>query len=192
MILETRFIMKYKKLSPPQRWIIKGIPILFIIGTFMHLLYDLSGKNIIIGTFAAVNESVWEHLKMVLLPVICWWTFYYIKKYKEYNIDPQKWFTSALIALLTALITIPMLYYFYTGAFGVEIIFIDICILFLAILFGQLLAFHFYKYSKGINLYIPTFVFIFLILIFILFIFNPPHLPLFKDNITGQYGIGVK
>ena len=181
--------MRYKTLSPSQKWIIKGIPILFLVGTFMHFLYDLSGQNVIVGLIAAVNESIWEHSKMVLLPVICWWCFYYIIKGKGNDIDKNKWFTSALIALLTAIITIPMLYYFYTEAFGVEILSVDISILFVAILFGQLLALHFYKYSKGINSYMPICVFIFLILIFMIFTFYPPHLPIFRDSTTGQYGI---
>ncbi|WP_127837283.1 DUF6512 family protein [Clostridium prolinivorans] len=161
--------MRYKTMTPYEKWIIKGVPAIFLIGTFMHFLYDLSGKNIIVGLIAAVNESVWEHLKLVLLPIICWWSFYYFIKCKKYNIDKNKWFTSALVAVLTALITIPLLYYFYTEAFGIEILAVDISILFLAVLFGQLLAFHFYKYSKEINIYITICIFIFLILVFMIF-----------------------
>jgi len=181
--------MSYKTLSSSQKWIIKGIPILFLIGTIMHFLYGFCGQNILIGSIAAVNESLWEHSKMVLLPVICWWSFYYIIKGKQNNIDQNKWFTSALIALLTAIITIPMLYYFYTEAFGVEILAVDISILFVAILLGQLLAFHFYKYSKGINSYISICISIFLVLTFIIFTYYPPHIPFFRDSTTGQYGI---
>jgi len=155
----------------------------------MHFLYDLSGRNPVIGLIAAVNESVWEHSKMVLLPIICWWTIYYIITGRKNNINKDKWFTSALVALLTALLTIPMMYYFYTEAFGVEILAIDIFILFLALLFGQLLGLHFYKYSKGINSYMVISIFIVLILLFALFTFYPPHLPLFKDGATGEYGI---
>lgn len=183
-------LIVYKTLMPSQKWIIKGIFGLFLIGSLMHFLYDLSGKNVVVGLIAAVNESVWEHSKMVLLPVICWWSFYYIIKGKEHNIDKNKWFTSSLIALLTALISIPMLYYFYTEAFGVEILAVDISILFLAVLFGQLLAFHFYKYSKGINFYIPICIFILLIIVYMIFTFYPPRIPLFRVSITGQYGIG--
>lgn len=183
--------MNSRSFSSEEKWILKGIPILFLIGSFMHFLYDLSGQNIIIGLIAPVNESVWEHLKMVLLPVILWWTFYFAAAGRRNHIDKNKWFTGALIALVTSLITIPLLYYFYTGAFGVEILAVDIIILFLALLFGQLAGFHFYKYSEGLDFYIPILVFILLILIFVLFTLNPPHLPLFKDSITGQYGIGL-
>lgn len=180
-----------KLLSLPQKWVLKGIPVLFLIGSFMHFLYDLSGENVIAGMVAAVNESVWEHTKMVLLPVIFWWTVYYLIKGKENNIDKNKWFTGSLAALLTALATIPLIYYFYTGAFGVEILAVDIIILFISVLFGQISGLHFYKYCKGINSFIVIFIFIVIIAIYIIFTFYPPHLPVFIDGIIGKYGMNL-
>ncbi|MCJ7687852.1 MAG: DUF6512 family protein [Clostridiaceae bacterium] len=181
--------MNYKTLSSPEKWILTGIPILFFIGSFMHFLYDFTGANVIIGTIAPMNESVWEHLKMVLLPVILWWTIYYLAVGKINNIDKNKWFTGALVSLLTALITIPLLFYFYTSAFGVELLVVDILLLFLALLFGQLAGLHFYKYYVGINSIISISIFVLLIFLFILFTFYPPHLPLFRDSNTLKYGI---
>lgn len=181
--------MRYKTLSSPEKWILIGIPILFLIGSLMHFLYDFTGNNVIIGTIAPVNESVWEHLKMVVLPVILWWTIYYFAAGEINNIDKNKWFTGALVALLIALITIPLLFYFYTTAFGVELLPVDILILFLALLFGQLAGLHFYKYSEGINSITSISILILIVSIFILFTFYPPHLPLFKDSPTGKYGI---
>ncbi|WP_352418891.1 DUF6512 family protein [Proteiniborus sp.] len=172
--------MKNKKLSPL---------ILFIIGSLMHFLYDLSGKNTIVGLIAPVNESVWEHTKMVLLPVICWWTFYYIIKRKQYKINKNKWFTGALVALLTSIISIPVLHYFYTQSFGVELLVVDIIILFLALLFGQLLGLHFTKHSKGINSNIVILIFVAIIITYIIFTLYPPRIPLFRDSMTGKYGI---
>lgn len=184
--------MRYRDLSSPEKWILKGIPALFIIGTIMHSVYDLSKDNIIVGLFAAVNESIWEHLKMVLIPVILWWVLYYYFKGSKYSINKNKWFQSALIALITSLITIPMLYYFYTQAFGVELIVLDIVILLLAIIFGQSLGLHSYRHGKGVNSSIITIVFIVLIVMFMIFTFYPPQIPLFKDSISSSYGINKK
>ena len=182
--------MREKTLSPEQKWIIIGIPILFLIGSMLHFLYDFTGGNAIICLIAPVNESVWEHLKMILVPIILWWGIYYIFKGKQNNIDKDKWFTSALIAVITAMITMLFLFYFYTGAFGVEILAVDIAILFISILAGQLMALHFYNYSKGINSKIALAILILIIVIFAIFTFNPPQLPIFQDSLTGQYGIG--
>ena len=39
-----------------------------LLGVFLHFAYDISGQNAIVGIFAPVNESVWEHLKLILIP----------------------------------------------------------------------------------------------------------------------------
>ena len=38
-----------------------------ILGTLLHFIYEWSGNNAIIASFSAVNESVWEHLKISFL-----------------------------------------------------------------------------------------------------------------------------
>ena len=39
-----------------------------ILGTVGHFFYEWSGENKIAGIFFPVNESVWEHMKLTLLP----------------------------------------------------------------------------------------------------------------------------
>ncbi|NMC56369.1 MAG: hypothetical protein GYA50_04010 [Eubacteriaceae bacterium] len=180
---------KYKKLSNPEKFIIISIPLLFLFGSMFHFLYELSGDSGIVGLFAAVNESVWEHSKMIVLPVFLFWVIYYIAKGKKYSIDKNKWFTSALVSLITALIAMPMIFYFYTEAFGVEFLVVDIIILFLVLMFGQLLGLHFYKHSKGIKWQAAVFAMILIIIVFMIFTYYPPHIPLFLDTPSGTYGI---
>lgn len=165
-----------------KKALIYSVGIIFLVSSFFHFMYQLSGQNFIVGLFVPINESVWEHLKMVVLPIIGWWSYIYATKGKEYAIDINKWFSSALISLLTALITIPMLYYFYTSAFGVELLVVDILILFIAVLLGQLLAFHYYKYGKGFNYKIIFVVFLIIIFMFMYFTINPPNLPIFIEG----------
>lgn len=176
-------------LSTDKKWILKGIPFLFIIGSLTHFLYDLSGQNVIVGLFFPVNESVWEHLKLVLFPVVLWWVLYYVVNGSKYKINKNIWFTSSLISLLVTMILIPMMHYFFTRAFGVESVVVEIIILFISISLGELLAFHYYNYGKGINYVIIILVKIVIIGIFMYFTFNPPDLPIFIDSTTGQYGI---
>lgn len=180
-----------KTLSRPEKWILIGIPILFFIGSIMHFLYNIFGENPFVGLIAPVNESIWEHTKMVLLPIILWWSIFFFAREKHYAIDKNKWFTGALASLLTAIITIPLIYYFYTEAFGVELLWADILILLLSVTLGQLLGLHIYRNGTGINANFVISVFIVLILIFMLFTFFPPHIPIFRDGPTGGYGVGV-
>lgn len=41
-----------------------------ILGTLNHFLYDWSGKNPVIALFTPVNESVWEHMKLLFFPFL--------------------------------------------------------------------------------------------------------------------------
>lgn len=181
--------MQHKSLTKPERWIVIGIPILFIIGSIVHFLYNILWKSPVVGLFAPINESIWEHFKLVLWPVILWWSLYYCFRHKQYEINKNQWFTGALVALVTSLITMPLLYYFYTGAFGVELLWVDILILLFAVFLGQLLGLHTYRYSSGLNANFIFIVFGVIVLLFMLFTFFPPHIPLFQDAVTGSYGL---
>ena len=49
-----------------------GTIFIIIVGCLSHFLYDLTNHNKIIGYLAAVNESTWEHLKLVIFPTFLW------------------------------------------------------------------------------------------------------------------------
>ena len=172
-----------------EKWCSWSIPFLFIIGSTFHFLFELSGNSPVVGAFAAINESVWEHQKMVLLPLIDWWTIVFLSKGARDRINKRKWFTGLIASLIVSIMTIPLIFYFYSEAFGVHLLIVDVLILLLAFIGGQCIGFHFYKYSKCIPFYVSIIVTIVILLIFILFTFNPPLLPWFKDSLTGQYGI---
>lgn len=172
--------MRYKTLSAPKKWIIKGIPVLFLIGSGLHYLYDLTGGLVVAGLLSPVSESIWEHMKLVLLPIILWWTIYYYVKGDEYKISRNKWFGGALASLLTALATVPLLFYFYTGAFGFESLLVDVSLLFFAVLFGQLLGLHCYRFGKGIRPAKAILIFVIIWVLFAAFTFFPPELPIFQ------------
>jgi hypothetical protein len=176
-------------LSSEERWNLASIPILFIIGSFFHFLYGLTNNSPIMGAVSAVNESVWEHQKMVLLPIICYWIIYYIVKGRKNEINRRRWFSGLAISLIVSILTMPFVFYFYTEAFGVEFLIVDILNLLVAIAVGQLVGFHFYKHSQGIPFYASILVVVLIFAVFIIFTFNPPELPWFKDGSTGKYGV---
>ncbi len=179
----------FNKLKAEEERILLSIPILFILGTLFHFLYDLTGQIPFIALISAVNESIWEHGKMVVLPPILFWVLFYLSEGEKYAIEKNKWFTAALGSVITMIITIPMLYYFYTQAFGVELLWVDISILLLANIFGQLIGLHLYRYAKGIKWYVSVMLLCLIILVFAIFTYNPPHLPIFMDSETGLFGI---
>lgn len=46
------------------KWEMLGIAFISLLGAFLHFAFELSGQAKVVGAFAAVNESVWEHLKI--------------------------------------------------------------------------------------------------------------------------------
>lgn len=49
---------------PVARWELIGGVVIFLVGGFLHFLYELSGFTTIAAPFGSVNESTWEHLKL--------------------------------------------------------------------------------------------------------------------------------
>ena len=41
-----------------------------ILGTLLHFTYNWSNNNLLVGVFSAVNESTWEHLKLLFFPML--------------------------------------------------------------------------------------------------------------------------
>lgn len=181
--------MSLKQFSPPEKWILAGIPVLFILGSLMHFLYDFTGQSTLAALFAPVNESVWEHSKLVLWPVILWWVLYDRFRGAQEQLCREPWYAGALFALLGSLLTMPLIYYFYTEAFGTELLWVDILILLLSLLAGQIGGLHMYRRSSGINPSLVLLIFGAVVLIFVLFTFWPPRIPWFQDPLTGGYGI---
>lgn len=174
-----------------KRNIILAIPILFIIGTPIHFLYELTGKIQFIGALTPVNESIAEHFKLATIPLILWWIIsYYIIKRKAF-IDFKKWVFCAAISSLMIPVVISTFYYTYTGALGITSFILDIFSLLLALIIGQCLAFHLYKHIRITNekFYIGILIIIIIIALTIIFTFYPPHLPIFQDQTTQLYGI---
>jgi hypothetical protein len=177
--------------DPVQKWIILGIPVISIIGSLMHFIYEWSGNSLIVGIFAPINESVWEHLKLSFWPAFIWWLIGYLYLSKNNMVPTAQWFVSCAIAELVYPLVILSFYYTYTGALGIESLILDIFSFFLAVALGQAISLHLYKHAKlsRYSLYFAAAILIFLASAFTIFIFEPPHLPMLKDSMTGKYGI---
>ena len=157
----------------------------------MHNIYEWSGKSTIVGIFAPVNESVWEHLKLTFWPMLLWWILGFIVLGKINQIPASQWFTSCTVAQLVCPLVILCFHYTYTGAFGIKSLILDIFSLLLGLAVAQGLAYHVYKYARFNEnfLYVSVAILILMAVTFTVFTFVPPHVPLFQDSTTGKYGI---
>jgi hypothetical protein len=107
-------LIKNKKLV-----ILEVVGTLFIIflGAALHFTFEASGNNPVVGAFSAVNESVWEHLKLPFWPSIVWLL---ITMYPLRN-TVSNFFSAKAVGLVVMLVIIPAIFYSYT-AFMEEIL----------------------------------------------------------------------
>lgn len=119
---------------------------------------------------------------MVVLPVILWWSLFYLSQGEHLSIDIDPWFTGMLVSLVVSILAIPVLYYFYTEAFGVSLLWVDILILLIALALGQILGLHVYRNSLGMD-HSQVFLIIGVILLFYFLVtVRPPKIPLFQSH----------
>lgn len=168
-------------------WQFVGFLFTCIAGVLLHFLYDWSGQSIFTAPFSAVNESIWEHMKLLFFPMFLFGliqSYYFVEEYDNF-------WCAKFAGTLTGLMLIPVLYYTYTGIFGTSAHCVNIGIFFLAAAVSYLIETKLLKHDRGyctspdtarLALYL-------LALIFILFTFVPPRIPLFQDPVTGLYGI---
>ena len=61
-----------------------GVIFVLIAGTLAHFLYDWSGKNFVIGFFTPINESIWEHIKLLFFPMLIYAPILILKFRRKY------------------------------------------------------------------------------------------------------------
>ncbi len=178
---------KTKQIKGIKFWL--GIVAIFILAAILHFVYDWSGEVRFLGFFFPVNESVWEHLKLLIIPIILWWVVIYTIDGKKLAIDNSRWITGCLVSLLSSMLFMIAFFYTYTQAFGIESLAFDILDTLLSIIFGQLLGLHFYKHSKGLPSWLGNTLIILVIVVFAVFTLLTSEIPLFYDSLSKKYGI---
>ncbi len=159
-----------------KKYMIAGTIFVAVLGTVLHFAYALSGNNILVGLFTPVNESIWEHTKLIYFPMLLY-AFYLNKKVKE----EHPCVCPAMIAgALLGVLLIITLFYTYTGIIGFNVAFVDISIFYISVIASFYVAYRFLLSCKigkfNVALQIIN---ILMIGLFILFTFYPPHIPLF-------------
>ena len=156
-----------------------------IIGTLSHFLYEMSNHNKVVGLFTAVNESIWEHVKIALTPTLLW----SVIDGFIYGSNPN-YFIAKFVSLITIIILMPTLYYGHKALIKKELFIIDIVSFYMVIITSQLL-FNIIIYLNKLG-----FIYSYLSCIGILLLFGgymihtlmPPKSILFKDPISNKYG----
>lgn len=171
-----------------RHWEIAGFLLVSAVGTLLQFLYRWTGESTLVAAFSAVNESTWEHIKMLYVP-------YFVFTMVEFTAfaEPfRNFFAAKAAAGLTGLLTIPVLFYTLNGMFGETPDWVNIAIFFLAAAVMYLVSFRLLIANalRGTAFQIAGFALLWaLMFAFIYFTYRPPVLPLFRDPTGKGYGI---
>ncbi len=165
-----------------------GALVIVVVGTFWHFVYDATGTRWVVGLVAPVNESVWEHLKLVLVPVLAYGLVesYWLR-------DPRRLWWAKLVEIVAASTFIVVFFYTYTGALGIDsVVAVDISSFVIAVLGGQWFSYRILTSRRRppIPFVASILVLAGIVVAFAVLTHAPPHVPLFEDTTTHTYGPG--
>jgi len=174
-----------KKISLKRFEIISAV-IAILIGMLLHFTYEWSGNNQIVGIFSAINESVWEHLKILFFPMLLTTIIgcFYYKDIPNYLCTKTK-------GILLALLFIVVFFYTYSGIIGNHYPIVDIISFVVAIIIGEINTYNNLKNKVSCNNTLAIFILSMVSLSFILFTFKTPHIGIFKDP-NNSYDTKIK
>lgn len=158
---------------------------IMIVGTLLHFTFGWSNNNPLIGTVSAVNESTWEHLKLLFFPMLISTIIGYFYKGKHI----PNYLCSKVLGIILSMSFIVVFFYTYTGIIGSNFAIVDIASFFIAVALGQYIAYRKMESQFSCNKLVPIIILFVLYLCLFIFTFFSPHIALFQDPITGMFGI---
>ncbi len=155
-------------------------------GTLLHFAYDLFPSPIT-ALFSGVNESTFEHMKLLFFPMLLTALIDCLLLRCEHS----GYWSVKLTGILIGLGLIPILFYTLNGIFGKTPDFVNIGIFFISAAIAYLYETRALK--KGLftskSEALSLIALLLIALIFFLFTFMPPKIPLFQDPVNQSYGI---
>lgn len=170
-----------------RTWAVIGLLWTLAAGNLLHFVYDWTGKRVAAALFSAVNESTWEHMKLLAVPWILFSIVECIALRSGGTTAPRA------AGLLAGLAAIPLLFYGYKGIVGKGSMIVDILIFQVAVLLAFWVSWTLQKrrqLSGGGWTVLGILVLLGVWALFLLFTFRAPDLAVFIDPVTGTRGIG--
>ena len=166
-------------------WQLMGFAVTSLGGTLLHFLYDWLGEAWWIAPFSGVNESTWEHMKLLFWPMLI-----FAAVQGLFFSDESGFWCVKLRGILLGLGLIPLLFYAYNGIIGRSPDWVNITIFFIAAAAAyiyetrQLRSDRYALCSQKAAIAVLGA----LAVLFVVFTFLTPEIAIFRDPLTGGYG----
>ena len=86
-----------------------------VLGVLLHFTYEWSGDNAVVGLFSAVNESTWEHLKLLFFPFLL---LTILEVLLRGNMLPEQFLPARILGILAGMGGIVVGFYTLRGVLG--------------------------------------------------------------------------
>lgn len=161
--------------------------LIFILSFPIHFLYDLF-PYFLTSIFAPVNESIFEHVKLIFTSLLVGRVIIYlIRKKQDLNVNNYiiKSYLSTILNIIIFLIIYLPIYYL----FG-ENLLVTLCLYLITILITEIIMNKVFNHNLKSNFNLLGIVLIILTyFIFTYLSYNPPRIDFFYDSINKNYGI---
>lgn len=166
-------------------WQFAGFTIAVALGSILHFLFDWTDA-VFLAPISAVNESTWEHIKILFFPTF----FFAIVQYFFFREQYPAFWWIKFIGITLSLLSIPVLFYTFNGAFGKTPDWLNITFFFISAGIGYFIEYLLFRKDFSLPYQqIALIILLLFVVLFFAFTFYPPRLPLFQDPITKLYGI---
>ena len=100
-----------------------------ILGVLFHFVYGWTGENRLVGFFVPVNESTWEHLKLIFYPI----TLVSLLEYSLAGIRFENFLCIKVRSIWVGMLCVITLFYTYSGILGKTVDWFNIVVYFLSL-----------------------------------------------------------
>ena len=179
--------MKNKLLA----WEIGSFFFIGLVGAALHFTFEMSNfSSMEVAYFSAVNESTWEHLKMVFFPGLVFALIQYTYVRDVVN--------NYIVAKVAGLFLMPLViavgWYIYAPILGRSYFPADLFLFYLAVFIGQVVSYKLLSRPPLEKKFTQAAIALFLVMFvaFSTFTYYPPNIFLFEHldlKDTGLYGI---
>lgn len=166
-------------------WQLCGFIFTAIGGTLLHFLYEWSGEAAWAAAISGVNESTWEHMKLLFMPMLI-----FAALQSLFFRDREDFWAVKLRGILLGILLIPVLFYLYNGAIGKSPDLVNIAIFYISAALAYICETRLFK-SERLRVKtsaLPVAVLIAIAALFVIFSFFTPEIAIFRDPLSGKYG----
>ena len=166
-----------------------NVVIFFALSFLWHFVYDLI-PNFVTAIFFPVNESIWEHMK-IIFGVIIFGSLISLILMQKFKIKYNNFYVEIIIKAILGVIFYLAIFIPLYNIFG-ENMFISITLMLITYIVMEFIGYKILLLDELEIKILPIILIVLCYILFALLTFYPPHYSIFFDETKLIYGIPLK